>query len=104
MIRRPPRSPLFPYTTLFRSVNDFKPALPNKQGTDQPDYPLDRLLEGLDEAVERVVGLVGALLVRERRLEVVHRSEERRVGKEWRSRWAADHLKKKNKKDRGGGR
>src|SRR4051794_13442934 len=26
------------------------------------------------------------------------RSEERRVGKEWRSRWSPDHLKKKSKK------
>src|SRR5688572_31777651 len=25
MIRRPPRSTLFPYTTLFRSARDFKP-------------------------------------------------------------------------------
>src|SRR5260370_6588696 len=29
MIRRPPRSTLFPYTTLFRSVNDNDPALQN---------------------------------------------------------------------------
>src|SRR5260221_2193410 len=27
MIRRPPRSTLFPYTTLFRSVDDLLPAL-----------------------------------------------------------------------------
>src|SRR3989442_3006764 len=27
MIRRPPRSTLFPYTTLFRSVEDFAPRL-----------------------------------------------------------------------------
>src|SRR2546430_4266087 len=26
-----------------------------------------------------------------------NRSEERRVGEEWRSRWSADHLKKKKK-------
>src|SRR3712207_7393252 len=26
MIRRPPISPLFPYTTLFRSVGDFRPG------------------------------------------------------------------------------
>src|SRR5260370_42015987 len=34
MIRRPPRSTLFPYTTLFRSVADGRPA----------DYELDSLL------------------------------------------------------------
>src|ERR1035441_11089767 len=28
MIRRPPRSPLFPYTTLFRSQSDNEPASP----------------------------------------------------------------------------
>src|SRR2546426_8332571 len=27
MIRRPPRSTLFPYTTLFRSLKSFRPAL-----------------------------------------------------------------------------
>src|SRR5258706_10082299 len=27
MIRRPPRSPLFPYTTLFRSVNSTAPCV-----------------------------------------------------------------------------
>src|SRR2546427_7305088 len=28
MIRRPPRSTLFPYTTLFRSAHDFRPGVP----------------------------------------------------------------------------
>src|SRR3989442_5769117 len=28
MIRRPPRSTLFPYTTLFRSIAEIAPALP----------------------------------------------------------------------------
>src|SRR5438445_2625272 len=31
MIRRPPRSTLFPYTTLFRSPVDFRGALSGKQ-------------------------------------------------------------------------
>src|SRR3712207_7673705 len=37
MIRRPPRSTLFPYTTLFRSDPNYSPYLivkANKQGTD----------------------------------------------------------------------
>src|SRR5438552_18275484 len=34
MIRRPPRSTLFPYTTLFRSQRTARPRLP---GRDQPD-------------------------------------------------------------------
>src|SRR2546425_8928174 len=36
MIRRPPRSTLFPYTTLFRSVVQF--ALVTVHGTDFPSY------------------------------------------------------------------
>src|SRR5438876_3304765 len=37
MIRRPPRSTLFPYTTLFRSVADKSGGLHNPQGLDVPD-------------------------------------------------------------------
>src|SRR3712207_8395517 len=36
MIRRPPRSTLFPYTTLFRSMRDFNEAI-------------DRLIAGLEK-------------------------------------------------------
>src|SRR5258708_21639801 len=32
MIRRPPRSTLFPYTTLFRSHADGRPPKPNAEG------------------------------------------------------------------------
>src|SRR5256885_7187022 len=35
MIRRPPRSTLFPYTTLFRSQHDYSYVNPN---TSQTDY------------------------------------------------------------------
>src|SRR2546428_8642368 len=39
MIRRPPRSTLFPYTTLFRSV----PLVPGYHGGNQaPDFLLDQ--------------------------------------------------------------
>src|SRR5258705_8664069 len=37
MIRRPPRSTLFPYTTLFRSVRDLK----GKQPVSVPGWTLD---------------------------------------------------------------
>ena len=40
MIRRPPRSPLFPYTTLFRSGNDFGRSAPVPAGRREP--PLQR--------------------------------------------------------------
>src|SRR5258706_8073913 len=50
MIRRPPRSTLFPYTTLFRSVdpNSFRGTY---QEFDARVHPEDR--EGLDTAVVR---------------------------------------------------
>src|SRR3712207_7286857 len=47
MIRRPPRSTLFPYTTLFRSVDLVDPAL--------------TLLERLPGAEHRAIGLHRAL-------------------------------------------
>src|SRR2546427_7759846 len=36
MIRRPPRSTLFPYTTLFRSVHDRPPGHPHQGLRDPP--------------------------------------------------------------------
>src|SRR3712207_7069861 len=44
MIRRPPRSTLFPYTTLFRSWLRVLPMLPGTRG---PDLQLRSLLHGL---------------------------------------------------------
>src|SRR2546430_13327530 len=35
MIRRPPRSTLFPYTTLFRSVDDPLPSIPSSRDRTQ---------------------------------------------------------------------
>src|SRR3712207_8796942 len=40
MIRRPPRSPLFPYTTLFRSAPPSAPALPITVGSSPADPEL----------------------------------------------------------------
>src|SRR5688572_33220061 len=72
MIRRPPRSTLFPYTTLFRSpllVVRFAVVL-------RPLQERDRLLPG------RVVfWQLRFLHCPQRVLEADHRSEERRVGK-----------------------
>src|SRR3712207_8705045 len=73
MIRRPPRSTLFPYTTLFRSIDGGRPALEVRDlltpgdpvGTDQPleavvqAEPLRRL--GAVMAVDRDGVLRGVL-------------------------------------------
>src|SRR5256884_9874663 len=116
MIRRPPRSTLFPYTTLFRSHQAI--AL----GQDERDEvhlaaAMQRLLLGhgagpgnmgvdrptLDDRKQLGVPLIAQhgetrLLVKDLAPERVHhahragpRSEERRVGKECRSRWSPDH-------------
>src|SRR3989454_3068594 len=46
MIRRPPRSTLFPYTTLFRSV-----------------VPLDQVLENVDRRLAREHGRLDVLMI-----------------------------------------
>src|SRR2546426_12281752 len=110
MIRRPPRSTLFPYTTLFRSAyglqargyrfrayRNGRDALRelialDVQGT-HPLVLLDVDLPGLDgysvlDALQRArPGTYRVVFT------TVHgtRSEERRVGKECRSRWSPYH-------------
>src|SRR2546427_10494804 len=101
MIRRPPRSPLFPYTTLFRPPAEALDLLARIDSSDvleatgfmthlaTADEP-DRIF--LDQQLERF-----APVAEEARRAypgiVVHaaRSEERRVGKECRSRWSPYH-------------
>src|SRR3712207_9372591 len=99
MIRRPPRSTLFPYTTLFRSPED---------DVDRVDAAIfDELCRGVLSdatradlrAVVRRLAARGADAVALccTELELLldpgdsPRSEERRVGKECRSRWSPHH-------------
>src|ERR1041385_7118473 len=49
MIRRPPRSTLFPYTTLFRSVGRAEPGVLEQRRAADRDRPLVR---GLEPALE----------------------------------------------------
>src|SRR3989449_8941505 len=99
MIRRPPRSTLFPYTTLFRSLVpaalggviaketnartiDCKVVV---EGANEPTTPTaDRILE------ERGIAVIPDFLANAGGV-TVSRSEERRVGKECRSRWSPYH-------------
>src|SRR2546430_17724482 len=103
MIRRPPRSTLFPYTTLFRSLTeaDLQERVGHLAAArhradervelgERPSVVLLLIQDISDEELrplpERVAGV--------RRDEVVEdqqRSEERRVGKECRSRWSPYH-------------
>src|SRR2546430_17186162 len=100
MIRRPPRSTLFPYTTLFRSqgaveidaVHCRTPVAGWLEFGPAPGGAARRRKQNMDEAEAKARS--DAFL--ERLLqEGIKRSEERRVGKECRSRWSPDHLKKK---------
>src|SRR3989442_15754349 len=103
MIRRPPRSTLFPYTTLFRSTLAVLAILfQTTRSLAQATGPLANVTAAslLCTAAERGRGHVrkrsGRLSERPRRLEKdrqdgERRSEERRVGKECRSRWSPYH-------------
>src|SRR3712207_9282403 len=103
MIRRPPRSTLFPYTTLFRSIlqkytkelvnmnrNEFIEKIDSKLKLirNEKEFSQDKMSEILGISKKTLVqiekgraslGWSGAVVVR---------SEERRVGKECRSRWS----------------
>src|SRR2546422_11517739 len=104
MIRRPPRSTLFPYTTLFRSEDELRRVrhgLVHGALGVRPVAPPVRQ----DARAGRLIGWLGGARGRGRRARraglgdgrlgasagVAVRSEERRVGKEGRSRWSPYH-------------
>src|SRR2546427_12273474 len=106
MIRRPPRSTLFPYTTLFRSldeaqcIDNMRAIIARAQAhgsfvridMEQSDYT-ERTLQLFKLTLYPQFGnAVGVVLQSYlRRTEQDVRSEERRVGKECRSRWSPYH-------------
>src|SRR2546430_15693958 len=104
MIRRPPRSTLFPYTTLFRSreitLFESRDAPPlgavlqrgaEAHGLALVGTALDVLIRAGDLHLRALAGHLGVLHV-QCHLETPNlRSEERRVGKECRSRWSPYH-------------
>src|SRR2546430_17138586 len=115
MIRRPPRSTLFPYTTLFRSFHPqaksrISFSALNRKGvarliaaivrTAMVSLRRDRGALALSFILPVVFFSIFAVIFGGRRNttpKVKVRSEERRVGKECRSRWSPYHLKKKNR-------
>src|SRR3712207_9430288 len=118
MIRRPPRSTLFPYTTLFRSINaedvnkNFAPCpgtisnifIPGGLGIRvdtclydgykiSPFYDsmIAKLIvhgENREEAINRMRRALAEFIISGVKTNIDYRSEERRVGKECRSRWS----------------
>src|SRR3989475_13222928 len=100
MIRRPPRSTLFPYTTLFRSpgLADLlqRPLAPRGDALSlavpvPADGPERRLPHGGPVQPVRVLRDHARGLLRPVAAWLGPRSEERRVGKECRSRWSPYH-------------
>src|SRR5256885_14754345 len=98
MIRRPPRSTLFPYTTLFRSVfasPEEKAASGKLVKTTDVAHELRNRYSLSDEDVQQLAHY--ALVIEQhygRPMDIEwgkDRSEERRVGKECRSRWSPYH-------------
>src|SRR2546430_17644064 len=100
MIRRPPRSTLFPYTTLFRSRAG--PASRDRQRRGVPRAHVRGRVPGVQGAGAPVdLTTEAAFRVEQFRdflaleagdsAHTVARSEERRVGKECRSRWSPYH-------------
>src|SRR3712207_9505619 len=103
MIRRPPRSTLFPYTTLFRSSHFFdlvigKILTSRLSLSKHLAHNLGNLLllgkigvfHNRRNASSRLLLLISKHLILCIYL-VFRRSEERRVGKECRSRWSPYH-------------
>src|SRR3712207_9271039 len=107
MIRRPPRSPLFPYTTLFRSVffRYMVEALAQQRGliaTFMPKpfahltgngchFHMSLWKEGVNVFDADPADDPHGMGLSQTAYHFIGRSEERRVGKECRSRWSPYH-------------
>src|SRR3989449_11782756 len=133
MIRRPPRSTLFPYTTLFRSLSLWACATSSNRITEylsgfqlppdgaqpvalpltaglvvvlpedelgKPTTPSREMLQAVAERLQKEIQTSPNLVIQQvfpsitipaSGLHGLDRSEERRVGKECRSRWSPYH-------------
>src|ERR1043166_6294897 len=77
MIRRPPRSTLFPYTTLFRSAGWHEDRRGRQHLGDRPWRRLGVQPEGRSARQHRHRHQHGTLLLRRRRLNFVYRRQSR---------------------------
>src|SRR2546422_11237386 len=97
MIRRPPRSTLFPYTTLFRSLHlTVRERALLRHHLDEVSASVslarraETFLRYYTAGFAVVILLLGAAVLYAA-VNFAGRSEERRVGKECRSRWSPYH-------------
>src|SRR3712207_9397402 len=99
MIRRPPRSTLFPYTTLFRSAADGVVDLERiemldemvKDGTSLFQRSSSNFIAHAEDHLAAIRTAIGDADAPGLMAAAHKRSEERRVGKECRSRWSPYH-------------
>src|SRR2546422_3521845 len=91
MIRRPPRSTLFPYTTLFRSLLDLAQQLPGGQphmhdvaGRDGGGGPQDRSEEHTSELQSRL-HLVCRLLLEKKKKKRSYTSVNKDMSQDYKS-------------------
>src|SRR2546430_14406958 len=98
MIRRPPRSTLFPYTTLFRSVrvsNYYRVPRPGILTTYEPHMHASGkrmcVEASYPDGRREMLNCAGYNHNWVKVYSYQDRSEERRVGKECRSRWSPYH-------------
>src|SRR3989449_10745660 len=97
MIRRPPRSTLFPYTTLFRSLRVLVAKVVQEEegievaGAPEPEGPAQLHARAFDGGLGLADALDGSDGHGRSSNVTLPRSEERRVGKECRSRWSPYH-------------
>src|SRR3712207_7401188 len=74
MIRRPPRSTLFPYTTLFRSLDEQPRAVGSESPMDPPGGPhrVPHVVQGVEHGHQVVAGAAEALDRKSTRLNSSH--------------------------------
>src|SRR5690242_21010289 len=97
MIRRPPRSTLFPYTTLFRSDDDAKEALSCVPGQVHVGRFLAGNLQVLDVLAEFFLGKLGQAHLSAPTIEVRDRKSTRLNSSHMSISYAVFCLKKKKK-------
>src|SRR3712207_8593202 len=96
MIRPPPRSPLFPYTTLFRSVGHALPALARDDAAHRRERVLHRVRRLVKEHLEAEHSAVALRDARDHRVRRVDRKSTCLNSSHANISYAVFCLKKKN--------